>query len=405
VLAIAIDALETTKTKAYKQLALKLHPDKHQKAKDLPIFARLEAAFKRLVDAKDGHLSDPVAGASAGNRNQHRADEKRYKKAAKEAAEAAKAEAAAKADAFHKAARQRVKVPRRATDGMRVWSKPHDQGYNTVQFARVDASKVPKLGTSLSTMRHGNVDFLPTEKNVLVIEAGCSAEKTRQVLAWIRAQLAVDPTMPVIFLTTRRTHADDLDVTIQKDITKALFDTLQTELEFKNYLSVPPGMSKTEYLRDATRCIVSEQSLHLVNPELYKGGVVVMDELRSLAAIPGGATLNQPQNHLQKQLRSICTIAEYRIAMDADISADGAAEAFLRIVAPFHDVLHVQLTQATLKRTLSVGFSHHEGLADWVARLELNLLRARQARRAACWSHARISRWSARSSTCATHAT
>ena len=75
-------------------------------------------------------------------------------------------------------------------------------GPNTVQFARVDASKVPKLGTSISTVGHGNVDLLPTEKNVLVIEAGCSAEKTRQVLAWIRAQLASDPKMPVIFLTT-----------------------------------------------------------------------------------------------------------------------------------------------------------------------------------------------------------
>ena len=384
VLGIASGASDADKKSAYKRLALKLHPDKHVEAKGLPIFARIEAAFKRLVDAKDASSLDGApAGAPAGNQRQRKADEARYKKAAEEAAEeAAKEAAAAKADAFHQEAEQRVKLPRRATKGMSAWNKPHGRGPNTVQFARVDASKVPKLGTSISTVGHGNVDLLPTEKNVLVIEAGCSAEKTRQVLAWIRAQLASDPKMPVIFLTTRRTHADDLDVSIQEEITKALAETLETDLGFKNYLSVPVGMSKTDYLSDATRCIVSEQSLHVVDPELYKGGVVVMDELRSLAAIPGGATLEQPQNHLQRQLRSICTNAKYRIAMDADISADGAAEAFLRIVAPFHDVLHLQLTQATLRRTLSVAFSDTDLGGSWQQRLVLNLLRARQARMA-----------------------
>ena len=53
-----------------------------------------------------------------GNQRQRKADEARYKKAAEEAAEeAAKEAAAAKADAFHQEAEQRVKLPRRATKG------------------------------------------------------------------------------------------------------------------------------------------------------------------------------------------------------------------------------------------------------------------------------------------------
>ena len=115
--------------------------------------------------------------------------------------------------------------------------------------------------------------------------------------------------MPVIFVTTRRTHADDLATSIDAEIVNPLAEALEKQLGFKSYLDVPEGVSKTEYLSDAKRVIVSEQSLHIINPDLYQGGVVVMDELRSLASIPGGKTLTKPELNLEvKPMHSMAVV-------------------------------------------------------------------------------------------------
>eukprot|EP00966_Prymnesium_polylepis_P292194 6747655-Prymnesium_polylepis.1 len=69
--------------------------------------------------------------------------------------------------------------------------------------------------------------------------------------------------------------------------------------------------------------------------------------------------------------------------MDADVSADGAVETGLRIIAPMFDVLHVQLQRAALKRVLSLSFTGPKGStskADWEARLTLWLQRVRWVR-------------------------
>ena len=76
---------------------------------------------------------------------------------------------------------------------------------------------MPDFGTMLKTkiqtlrvVRTGQTELLPTTSNTLLIEAGCSAEKTRKLIKWLKAMLAIDPSMPVLFITTRKTHADDL---------------------------------------------------------------------------------------------------------------------------------------------------------------------------------------------------
>ena len=141
------------------------------------------------------------------------------------------------------------------------------------------------------------------------------------------------------------------------------------------------GMSKTACLTDAKRLIVSEQSLGRVNLELYKGGVVIMDEVRSLASIPGGKTLERPEYEIQSVLRILCTNAAYRVAMDADVSADGAVRDWLRVVAPHFDVLHVQLRQAALHRELHYGYtSCKRDVTVMQMRQRLALHRARQSR-------------------------
>ena len=80
---------------------------------------------------------------------------------------------------------------------------------------------MPDFGTRLKTkirwlrdVRTGQTELLPTRHNTLLIEAGCSAEKTRKLIKWLSELLAIDPDMPVLFLTTRKTHADDLAATL-----------------------------------------------------------------------------------------------------------------------------------------------------------------------------------------------
>ena len=181
--------------------------------------------------------------------------------------------------------------------------------------------------------------------------------------------------MPVLFLTTRKTHADDLAATLAHAGLTG----------FKNYMDAnSTDMSKTEYLSDAKRCIVSLQSIALVNLELYKGGVVVMDEVRSLAAIPGGGTLDNTTTLTQsvRALETLCAGAEYRVAMDADVSADGAVRDWLRLVAPSFDVLHVQLRKAALKREVHMGFTAKKSKSVRIMkqRVKLGLHHARSSR-------------------------
>ena len=221
----------------------------------------------------------------------------------------------------------------------------------------------------------GQTELLPTASNTLLIEAGCSAEKTRKLIKWLKEKLAIAPDMPVLFLTTRKTHADELAATLAR----------AGLMGFKNYLDdKSTDKSKTEYLSDATRCIVSLQSISKVDIELYAKGVVVMDEVRSLAAIPGGGTLDDTTRLPQSlnALEALCSGAEYRIAMDADVSADGAVRDWLRLVAPRFNVLHVQLRKAALKREVHMGFGTASKKSAQIMkkRVKLALHHARRSR-------------------------
>jgi hypothetical protein len=69
---------------------------------------------------------------------------------------------------------------------------------------------VPDFGTMLKTKMQtqggvptGQTELLPTRHNTLLIEAGCSAEKTRKLIKWLGEKLASNPDMPVLFLTRR----------------------------------------------------------------------------------------------------------------------------------------------------------------------------------------------------------
>ena len=192
---------------------------------------------------------------------------------------------------------------------------------------------MPDFGTSLKTkiqtlrvVRTGQTELLPTTSNTLLIEAGCSAEKTRKLIKWLKKMLAIDPDMPVLFVTTRQTHADDLAATLAW---AKMVKTLEG-MGFVNYrdCKTSAAASQKDFLAGARRCIVSFEGICSVDLELYRNGVVVMDEIRSLAGIPGGGTMEkagQP-SRTEPCVRTLCMLcarANYRVAMDADISADG----------------------------------------------------------------------------------
>jgi hypothetical protein len=234
--------------------------------------------------------------------------------------------------------------------------------------------QVPDFGKVLET-KTGQTELLPTRHNTLLIEAGCSTEKTRKLIQWLNEKLAIEPNMPVLFLTTRKTHADDLAATLAHAGLTG----------FKNYMDTKAtDMSKKEYLSDAKWCIVSLESIASVDVGLYKKGVVAMDEVRSLAAIPGGGTLDNTKRLTQsvRALEMLCSGAEYRVAMDADVSADGAVRDWLRLVAPRFNVLHVQLRKAALKREVHLGFTAKKSKSVQIMknRVKLALHRARRSR-------------------------
>jgi len=88
-------------------------------------------------------------------------------------------------------------------------------------------------------VRNGQAELLHTRHNTLLVEAGCSAEKTRKLIKWLTGELSINPYMPVIFITTRKTHADDLAATLAHAGLTG----------FKNYLDAnSTDMSKTELL-------------------------------------------------------------------------------------------------------------------------------------------------------------
>ena len=143
--------------------------------------------------------------------------------------------ASKRAAEFQQHQQQRVRAPAIAEDGMEPWEKPLsgnlplNQRHNRVTVAQLETSEVPDFGTPLrvkirevvdgkAAVRAGTdtVPLQPTEDNTLLLEAGCASQKTRKLLlTWLKLELRENPDLPVLFVTTRKTHADDLATTVR----------------------------------------------------------------------------------------------------------------------------------------------------------------------------------------------
>ena len=132
---------------AYRQLALHLDPDKHPDA-PLMFKARVDMAFGKLNDAKG---ADDLSG---GVPHKTRTESQRYSEAKRREAERKRQEkaaatrkeaeeASARATAFQRAVMSMIKAPARASAGITPWKHPYTGLPINVDFAKVDACKVP----------------------------------------------------------------------------------------------------------------------------------------------------------------------------------------------------------------------------------------------------------------------
>ena len=187
----------------------------------------------------------------------------------------------------HAAARQQQQErQRRHFELMRGWEAWRRGRYNKGALAPEHAiripehrrNQVPDFGTELRLSDGTTIVMEPATGITFLVEAACSAEKTRKLIVWLRRRRQDSPSMPILFVSMRRMQDDDL------------FATLVGELEtmgFTNYLEAAPpaeGAARADFLKGAPCAIVSEQSLHLVDLELYADGVVAMDAEPQAAA-------------------------------------------------------------------------------------------------------------------------
>ena len=251
VLGLEWDASNQQRASAARRLSKILHLDKHPNAPEA-FRKRLDLAFKRVMEAKD---ADDFAATVPRTRTEKQRDKETARRAAEEKkrqAQRAKVEAASqRATNFQQQAMGRIKAPERAINCITPWVPPGGKNGARadpikVTFAKVDSCKVPAFGSLLKTVAGNEVEFLPAARTTLLIEAGCSAEKTRQLIKWILKELETNPDMPIIFVTCRKTHADDLWATL-KDF----------GLDFVNYRDANgKAESKTAYMADAKWLIV-----------------------------------------------------------------------------------------------------------------------------------------------------
>ena len=174
------------------------------------LIERLKAAVREGAPLLDELAEEPEQQAR--RERAERADGKRSKKEANQ--RKAQEEYKRRVDAFNAYANDKVKAPEHATKGISPWKRPgvpanSPHEWVKVMVAQVPGSTVPAYGTTLSTLRHGEVELLPTGRNVLLVEAGCGAQKTRTLLAWVKEVLDTNLSMPILFIVSRKTHADD----------------------------------------------------------------------------------------------------------------------------------------------------------------------------------------------------
>ena len=229
----------------------------------------------------------------------------------------------------------------------------------TVEPRLIESNATCRL--ELADWRRG--DAMPP---VLAVEAGCNAGKSYAVhRELIRPKLLEDPTLPMLHLSVRITHADDL---------------YQTCLEHYTARDQPKGGQPIEGLQLAcyregegsakARCasahqlVISPQSVArgLLGDDLgrFADGVLVLDEGMSLALSVGGdktdATIDD-HDYLATVLRKLVDIMPHVVVMDRDLTLTPIVAKMLAVIAPNRNVVHVQFERAAQSNAFCYTFN------------------------------------------------
>ena len=178
---------------------------------------------------------------------------------------------------------------------------------------------------------------------VLAVEAGCNmgcnAGKSHAVhRELIRPKLLEDSALPMLHLSVRITHADDL---------------YQTCLENYTARDQPKGGQPIEGLQLA--CYREGDDLGR-----FADGVLVLDEGMSLALSVGGdrtdATIDA-HHYLATVLRKLVDIMPHVVVMDRDLTLAPIVAKMLAVIAPNRDVVHVQFERAAQSNAFCYTFN------------------------------------------------
>ena len=181
----------------------------------------------------------------------------------------------------------------------------------------------------------------------LAIEAGCNVGKSHAVFAeLLRPRLVANPTTPVLFLSVRVTHALDLYATVCHYL-----------MEGANAI---PGVdivcykmgdgSSMQRVEAATQLVLSPETAEFaikcgkLSADRFRGGVIVLDEVYSLAECVAGSNTVKDRECVAGFLREATAAAGHLVAMDRDITLTPLCSSFFAMIAPDRDVLHVQFT-------------------------------------------------------------
>ena len=109
-------------------------------------------------------------------------------------------------------------LPKCYARGIIPWKKANGQ-MNTVTrvvFEKDDVNCVQAFGSEWRCPDGTIVRLEPTAENVFVVEADCNMGKTYATLTYIGAALTQNPALPLVHISSRRTHGRAIDEDCRK---------------------------------------------------------------------------------------------------------------------------------------------------------------------------------------------
>ena len=197
--------------------------------------------------------------------------------------------------------------------------------------------------------------------STIVIEADCNRGKSHAVhYGMIRPLLLDNPTLPMLHISVRVTHAHDLYETVKKHYVTDAGDPIPGVNVVLYKEGGDEGVKKR--CQQATQLVISAEQIalgHLGDVSRFHGGVCVHDEALSGALSLGKGshgTISNPQ-FVVCTFQHLSRIMPLVIVMDRDMTLNPIGSKLLPCIAPDRDVVHVQLTQPGQRNALCYTFN------------------------------------------------